>query len=41
MSSLKMSEVNVTSQTNNNLNQRVIDTIHAIITTDCEKYPSK
>ena len=36
-----MTEVNVTSHTNYNLNQQYVDTIHDVIVTECDKYPQK
>ena len=40
MSSIKMTEVNVASFKNNNINQIGTDMIHAVIPMECEKYPS-
>ena len=41
MTSLKMTEVNVPSKKDINMNQIVTGTIHAVITRECENYSLK
>ena len=41
LSSLKINEVNMKSQTNYNITQRGTDTIYYAIPMECDKYPSK